>query len=165
MCNLDQWFKLHTPFWFNIFADDTCYNYTSGKKKKFMFFLYICCLFAVIISDIVCIYNLTDQDCYNSNRMLSVLPEEKNRLTVISDLDHSRPGDFERLSVISDGEFGRCAVKSDGAFGRCVVNSEAAVISDGDFGRCAVNSTPSLVVFNMMGSIILDTSDDNFLDI
>ena len=50
---------------------------------------------------------------------------------MISDLDHFGPGDFGRLSVISDGEFGRCAVKSDGDFGRCVVNSDAAVNSDG----------------------------------
>ena len=62
------------------------------------------------------------------------------RLPVISDLDHSGPGDFGRISVILDGDVGRCAVKSDGDFGRCAVNSDAAVNSDGDFGRCAVNS-------------------------
>ena len=31
---------------------------------------------------------------------------------MISDLDHFGPGDFGRLSVISDGDFGRFAVKS-----------------------------------------------------
>ena len=65
------------------------------------------------------------------------------RLPVISDLDYFGPGDFGRISVISDGDFGRCAVKSDGDFGRCVVNSDAAVNSDGDFGRYAVNSDAS----------------------
>ena len=42
---------------------------------------------------------------------------DKEELPVISDLDHYGPGDFGRLSVISDSDFGRCAVKLDGDFG------------------------------------------------
>ena len=71
-----------------------------------------------------------------------------SRLPVISDLDHFGPGDFGRLSVISDGDFERCAVKSDDDYGRCAVNSDAAANSN-----AAVNSdgvrlirTPNFVV-------------------
>ena len=71
----------------------------------------------------------------NSPSMQRQLSLSVKRLPVISDLDHFGPGDFGRLSVISDGDFGRCAVKSDGDFGRCVVNSTSrwirTVISDG----------------------------------
>ena len=53
----------------------------------------------------------------------------EDRLPVISAFNHFGPGDFGRLSVISDGDFGRCAVKSDGDFGRCAVNSDAQLSS------------------------------------
>ena len=66
------------------------------------------------------------------------------RLPVISDLDHFGPGDFGRLSVISDGDFEWCVVKSGCDFGGCVVNWDAAVNSDGDFGRRALNSDAEL---------------------
>ena len=43
----------------------------------------------------------------------NVMMVHMSRLPVILDFDHFGPGDFVRLSVISDGDFGRCVVKSD----------------------------------------------------